>query len=343
MFSTDRPYAFHIEMTDKCNAGCPMCPRTLPLERCTPNPKVVAKTELTLADIAEHFSTAFCARVDEVLLGGAYGDPLLASEVFEVAEHLTARDVRLAVSTNGGVRRPDWWHAFGRLVGRSGGRVEFHIDGLADTHHLYRVRTEFAQVIENARALIASGARAERHFILFRHNQHQVEEAHALARRLGFARFVLIETVRFPPSGRFAYQTPDGAWRHLEAPDAEARARIAGPASRVDERDDRRPETGAARTVVRCKSAARNQAYISARGRVSACCWIAGSAEEHRLLAEHALPSARYDIRHRALAEIMTDEPFASLYAAAWRAGRLETCKAKCATMRRNRRHVLAD
>ena len=26
MFTPDRPYIFHIELTDKCNAGCPMCP-----------------------------------------------------------------------------------------------------------------------------------------------------------------------------------------------------------------------------------------------------------------------------------------------------------------------------
>ena len=34
MFTSDRPYIFHIELTDKCNAGCPMCPRTDQMNFC---------------------------------------------------------------------------------------------------------------------------------------------------------------------------------------------------------------------------------------------------------------------------------------------------------------------
>ncbi|MGF1445095.1 MAG: hypothetical protein ACFBRM_02720, partial [Pikeienuella sp.] len=90
-----------------------------------------------------------------------------------------------------------------------------------------------------------------------------------------------------------------------------------------------------------CKSAARNSPYISAHGQVSACCWVTGSAEEARFFADHGLAAERYNLRHRRLSEIMAEEPFASLYAAAWAADSLPTCRHKCGKMRRNRRNAL--
>ena len=70
MFTTARPYRFHIELTDKCNAACPMCQRVLPKDRCRTNYAKVQKIELTLEDFREHFDEAFCRQVDEVEFGG---------------------------------------------------------------------------------------------------------------------------------------------------------------------------------------------------------------------------------------------------------------------------------
>ncbi|MEL6196256.1 MAG: hypothetical protein AAFT19_00280, partial [Pseudomonadota bacterium] len=104
MFTVERPYIFHIELTDKCNAGCPMCPRTDAMNFCKPDRSVVANVELGLGDFRTHFTDAFCARTEEIVFGGAYGDPLAGSELLEITDHLTARGVRLAISTNGGLR-----------------------------------------------------------------------------------------------------------------------------------------------------------------------------------------------------------------------------------------------
>ena len=335
MFSRDKPYSFHIELTDKCNAGCPMCPRTAHLDRCRADRSVVQNVELTLADFRRHFTESFCARVDEVILGGAYGDPLAASECLEICEHLTTRGVRLAVSTNGSLRKPDWWQRLGRAMRRTGSRLELHIDGLADTNHLYRVNTSFPKIIENAAAYLATGATAEWIMILFRHNQHQVHEARAMAERMGFARFLLIDTVRFDASGRFRYQMPDGSLRHLEAPTVRS-TDFTEPVP-APEREAR-----AGPPRIDCKSARRNSPYISAHGAVSACCWVAGSAEETAFFRGHGHEIARWNIRRRPLEEIMLDEPFASQYAAAWEADRLATCRLKCGLGKRNRRTALA-
>jgi MoaA/NifB/PqqE/SkfB family radical SAM enzyme len=338
MFDPARPYSFHIELTDKCNAGCPMCPRTDHMNRCRTNRDVVRNTELALADFQTHFTEDFCARTAEVIFGGAYGDPLAATELLEIVEHLTDRGVRIAVSTNGSLRKPEWWARMGRAMKRTGSRLELHVDGLEDTNPLYRVNTSYAKIMENAAAYLGTGARAEWHFIIFRHNQHQIEEAFRRSRALGFAAFTLIDTVRFGPTGRFDYVMPSGEARTLESPTVRGRDFRMG---RTVAREPGDSPRGTARDGIRCKSSTRNSPYISAHGQVSACCWVAGSGEEAQFFGAHGFGPARYNLRNRPLEEIMADEPFASFYAKAWKEDTLPTCRRKCGMVRRNRRETL--
>ncbi len=348
MFTRARRYIFHIELTDKCNAGCPMCPRTDAMNFCKPDREKVFNVELSLDDFKQHFTDEFCARTKEIVFGGAYGDPLAASQLLEIADYLTARGVRLAVSTNGGLRKPEWWQRFGEMMKRTGSRLELHIDGLADTNPLYRVKTNFAKIIENATAYIATGARAEWHFIIFRHNQHQIDEAFRLSRAMGFAEFTLIDTIRFSGGPRYEYRMPDGETRHLELPSVKASDfQTSGDGVAVIER----PEPAAQSTApdaaapgvngIDCKSAAFNRPYISAHGQVSACCWVTGSDEEAAFFAGHGLGPERYNIRNRPLEEILLDEPFATLYAKAWAVDSLNNCRHKCGKMLRNKRNRL--
>ncbi|MEM8698430.1 MAG: radical SAM protein [Pseudomonadota bacterium] len=332
MFSTERPYTFHIELTDKCNARCPMCPRTNHLNHCRPNP-VVENVELSPTDFRTHFTPEFCKRTEKVILGGAYGDPLASTGLLEIVEHLTEHGVAVAIATNGSLRKPDWWARMGRAMARTGSVLELHIDGLEDTNALYRIGTDYRKIIENAKAFIATGARAEWHFILFRHNQHQVEEARRRAGLLGFAGFVLIDSIRFGPEGRFGYQRPDGTEAVLEAPDLTGRV----PA------DLPKGKPAAPGAWIDCKSARRNSPYISAHGQVSACCWMTGSAEEAGFLSDCGLAPERFNIRNRPLAEIMADEPFASLFNKAWQQDRLTTCRIKCGGAgKQNRRRAMS-
>jgi MoaA/NifB/PqqE/SkfB family radical SAM enzyme len=348
MFTRSRPYIFHIELTDKCNAGCPMCPRTDAMNFCKPDRKNVFNVELSLDDFKQHFTDDFCARTEEIVFGGAYGDPLAASQLIEIADYLTARGVRLAVSTNGSLRNTEWWRRLGEMMKRTGSRLELHIDGLADTNPLYRVNTFFDKIMENAQAYIATGARAEWHYIIFRHNQHQVDEAFRLSREMGFAQFTLIDTIRFSGGPRFEYRMPDGETRYLELPTVKA-AEFTAPDGGVGLIE--RPEAAAQEVVpagthpgvngIDCKSAAFNRPYISAHGQVSACCWVTGSDEEAAFFAGHGLGPERYNIRNRPLEDILLDEPFARLYAKAWATDSLATCRHKCGKMLRNKRNTL--
>ncbi len=335
MFDLSRPYTFHIELTDKCNAACPMCPRTDALDFCRPNTDVIAKVDLTLADFQPHFPSSLATRTAKVVFSGAYGDPLAAHRCVEVVEHLAAYGVEIAISTNGSLRTPAYFERLARAMQSCNGTLELHVDGLADTNPLYRVNTDFSKIMKNARAYIAAGGNAEWYFIVFRHNEHQIEEALQLSRETGFSRFVLIDSSRFDNSGQFPYRLPNGERRVLEKP-----TRNLGELQSLIGADDEHDPTlmldpdGA----IRCKYSMRNGPYISARGVVSACCWVAGSHEEAELRRSHGLGHDRFSIHQRPLEEIMLDEPFASFYAAAWKEDTLPICRRKCGMMRRNRR-----
>lgn len=350
MFDPNRPYSFHVELTDKCNAGCPMCGRTDAMNRCQVNRQKVRKIELTLDDFTAQFTPAFCRRVEEVQFGGGLGDALAASECLEICDYLTAQGVRLIVSTNGSLRSRDWWQRFGTVMARNGSHLELHIDGLRDTNALYRINTDFDRILANAEAYLASGAVADWYYILFRHNEHQVEEARDLARSLGFRHFVLIDTIRFGKTQRFDYVFPDGTPGKLEpsqlsAADYRERVRTAPDleeeVARPVPSDGKAAEAAAGINGIRCKAQMLNRPYITADGNVSACCWIDHSEEERGLQARAGRRFQDYNIRTRPLEDILQDEPFASLYRTGWERNVGAVCRRKCGEGLRNKRSRL--
>jgi MoaA/NifB/PqqE/SkfB family radical SAM enzyme len=92
----------------------------------------------------------------------------------------------LGIHTNGGGRSKEFWQHLAKI----GVRVCFSIDGLEDTNHLYRRNVEWSKVMDNADAFIKAGGKADWKWLIFKHNEHQVEEARTLADKMGFDQFV---------------------------------------------------------------------------------------------------------------------------------------------------------
>lgn len=341
MFDCQRTLRFHLELTDKCNAACPMCERTLHDDHCATDWSKVRNVEITLKDIQGSFTAELCRQVERIDICGRLGDPPAARDCLAICEYLVDRDILVTVSTNGGLRSEKWWRSMGNVFRRNGSFVEFHIDGLEDTNHLYRVNTRYDKVIRNARAYLETGAAAEWHFILFRHNEHQVEEALRRSKELGFRGFKLIDTIRFGGSGHFNYQLPDGAFRKLEPSNLEARdiAALVGSGNRTE-------ETGGQKTNqrvngIQCKSARENRPYINADGTVSACCWVPESPSETRLYEQAGKSRQQHSIKESPLAQILQDEPYASLYRRSWEESTSPVCIRKCGRNIKNKRHDL--
>lgn len=341
MFDTSRQMRFHLELTDKCNAACPMCGRTQQLNRCLPDLTKVRNIDLDFATIKRSFTPALCSRILEIDLCGGLGDPPAARDCFQICEYFVEQGIKLILSSNGGLRSIDWWRRLGELFVRNDSLVEFHIDGLADTNHLYRVNTRFQKIMDNATAFLNTGANGEWHFIPFAHNQHQISEALELSKKMGFSTFKVIDTIRFGKEQAFRYQMPDGSFRELRPAELDV-LDDAGDVTQPHKAESSSATTGAI-PQVQCKSAAQNRPYIVATGAVSACCWVEGSADEKEMYSLARVESTEHNINNRLLEEILNEEPYRSTYAKAWQRGTNPVCIRKCAHHQRSRRRVLEE
>ncbi|MEG4015686.1 MULTISPECIES: tetratricopeptide repeat protein [unclassified Microcoleus] len=179
-----------VEITSRCNAACPQCPRT-------DNP-ILPGAELKMEDIERIFPQEFCSQLDLIYMCGNYGDAMTSNTTIGAIEYLHRMGVpKICLYTNGSGRNPHWWQALAQAMTGENDRVIFSIDGLADTNSIYRQNTNWDRIMQSVKAFIQAGGKAVWHYLIFEHNQHQVEAARDLAQELGFVEFVPKATSRF--------------------------------------------------------------------------------------------------------------------------------------------------
>ena len=179
-----------VEITSRCNAACPQCPRT-------DNP-ILPAAELKMEDIQRIFPKEFCSQLDLIYMCGNYGDAMTSNTTIPAIEYWHRMGVpQISVYTNGSGRNSDWWQALAQAMTGENDSVIFSIDGLADTNSIYRRNTNWDRIMQSVNSFIQAGGKAVWHYLIFEHNQHQVESARALAEKLGFVDFVPKATSRF--------------------------------------------------------------------------------------------------------------------------------------------------
>ena len=189
----------HWEPTDKCNSACPMCPR---YDKHGFEISTLENTEWTLSSFKTAWPVEFIKGLSKILACGNFGDPCACKDFADIYQY--CREIHpgigLACNTNGSLRNTEWWYKLGSVMRQDqnrGNYCTFSLDGLEDTNHLYRRNTNWKKIMENAQAFIAAGGIAHWDFIVFEHNQHQVEEARNLAKTMGFKNFNVKRTTRW--------------------------------------------------------------------------------------------------------------------------------------------------
>ena len=187
----------HFEPTLKCNAQCPQCSRNIFGANTAPN---LPQVDVHIEDIDRIFEQKFCEQLELVLFCGTHGDPIASEYTLKAAELMKQRGLKsLWIYTNGSARPKSWWSQLGKILNSDNDRVCFSIDGLEDTNHLYRRGTNWQRIMDSVESYISAGGNARWEFLVFRHNEHQVEEARQLAKKLGFKDFRIRKTSRFKP------------------------------------------------------------------------------------------------------------------------------------------------
>jgi len=183
--------AVHLELTERCQAACPMCSRT--------GNFLLTNSELSIGDIRKIFSKNFVKQLNRITLCGNFGEPIVAKDCLNIVEYFRYSNphLQITINTNAGARNLEFWSDLATILNGSNSYVVFGIDGLEDTNHVYRVGVNWNKVISSAKTFIDNGGNARWDFIVFEHNEYQIEEAKQLSQQLGFQSFRLKKTYRF--------------------------------------------------------------------------------------------------------------------------------------------------
>ena len=193
MISYDSIRWLHAGFTSRCNAACPACTRN--------NFGFGLSNNLIERDLdSERLSEVLdlLPNLETVQICGTHGDPISAKNFRESLQLILDRNVsRIQIHTNGSLKTADWWRDIGESLRDRNHTVWFALDGLEDTHAIYRQNTDFNKIIDNAKAFISAGGKAVWQFIPFKHNQHQIMDAIKMSQRLGFVKFEFVRNARY--------------------------------------------------------------------------------------------------------------------------------------------------
>jgi MoaA/NifB/PqqE/SkfB family radical SAM enzyme len=224
---------------------------------------------MTLKQAQHIFNHDFLQQLQEIYINGNFGDIVMNPEAADIVEYFrkSNNNLIISVSTNGSARSKSFWHS----LAKNKAQISFCLDGLEDTHHLYRQNTSWKTIIKNAKTFIQAGGDAKWKFIKFKHNIHQLEQCKNLSKQLGFKYFQVVDEGRntapvFDKNGTLKNVLGDYT--------GEKDFKILFHKKKNDLILLEDITTGKLpKKTVTCKAQQRKSIYIAANADVSPCCW----------------------------------------------------------------------
>lgn len=323
--------AVHIEISERCNLVCLMCDRNVSGGKVNPYLK---GRDLQFKVIKKAFKPDLVQQLDRITFCGNYGDPILANDLMSTLKYFRRynKNIKLYVITSGCSRPIHWWEELAQVVDS----VRFGIDGLHDTHKIYRQNAIWSLIIRNAKAFIDAGGYAIWDYLVFGHNEHQVEEARQLSKELGFKEFIVKKTGRF-----FSNVRLEGKNKHQGLTKPKSKENINKSLKKEDKIVEKYGSMKGYldQTEIDCKVVKQKEIYISAEGVVLPCCWLAGqmykwyfppkSTQVWELIEKRDI-----NIHNSSIQEIFDSGIFDEIQGS-WskptvQSGKLKTCAMKC-------------
>jgi MoaA/NifB/PqqE/SkfB family radical SAM enzyme len=314
--TTDAVKAINIEVSSRCNAACPFCSRR---QKVRPYPGQL----ITLADF-KLLPAALIQQLRRLTFGGNFGDLCCNPEVLDIAVYIRRLNpgIILEGDTNGSHGDPEWWRDLGASFQK--GAMVFALDGLEDTHGRHRRGTDFHKIIENMRAFVAGGGIAQWQFIVFKHNEHQLQAAEDLAQTIGCQRFYAFASRDFSPD----LAPPEILDFRIK------RDVFSGCREELKDSDRR----------ARCRPLADGTIYIAADGSVHPCCYAhLMYITKHNAKFDFIVPLVekyfeRINFKTRPLADILQGSYFTEIFK---NAPGNAYCQTKCNRFRKQIRRQL--
>ena len=308
----DNINSINAELTNYCNAACPMCARYF-IDGVLNKDKVNSQ-HTTLQFLKDKIGINILSRLKNFTSCGNFGDGAVNPECLEIYQWL--RNINpsasLLLHSNGGTRNPEFW----RGLASADVRVTFAIDGLEDTNHLYRRNVRWTKLMENVRAFTGAGGLATWTMLIFKHNEHQIEECRSLSQELGFKHFDIKQ------SSRWADFDYIGNWRSVnkisvDGYDLEKSSAMSAPSTGSGGNSQKFELTKEQflSKIIHCKSCDPSrkhfEIYLAANGDVSPCCWL-GDLSQHEsknIIKDYS----KVNLHHSTLEQILSGDYFREL------------------------------
>jgi hypothetical protein len=281
------------------------------------------KDEISIDLFKQWFSPEFIRQLDSLHMCGNLGDPIVAADTLEIFSYLREhkRSIKLKMFTNASARDDAWWKRLAQL------RVKtiFSIDGLEDTNKLYRINTSWEKIMNNAEVFISSGGVALWYMVVFEHNEHQIEECRALAKKMKFTEFQPRHTARFKlGQDELHVYDNNGKYTHTLKP-TEISKNLRENNKLITAKDD-----------ISCKAGINKSIYVSAAGVVTPCCWTESSKWENVPRTNDYLSRIGnfYSLHNHSISEIFNTGSLNNIKNT-WGYNPLQACSAQCGSYKR--------
>lgn len=266
----------HLEISTRCNAACPLCPRN---SSGYDEDLGYTVTDMTLAQAKRIFTPDFVRQLNQILINGNFGDFITARDNLDIVQYLKVcnPNLKIKISTNASGGKPGLWEQLGAIDNLE---IGFAVDGLEDTHAIYRRNTNWKTVINNAKKFIAAGGSAVWRMIKFQHNVHQIDACRQMSRELGFKRFDLLDDGRdsgpvYDKHGNFVYHIGNKPnMVNFQYPKRIETWKEWSSVATVPEFQLNYYKTLPVKNSINCYAKNRKEIYITATGEIYPCCWL---------------------------------------------------------------------
>ena len=253
MWSMDTLEWLDIELTSFCNIRCKGCFREISKKA----DLILNKEYISLDTIRERFRKEEMPAIKIINFCGSVDEPTTHPQFHDIVEYFADWGAHINIATNGSTRTEQWWIKLAGLLEGTSHAVTWGIDGSDELSEVYREGSNFAKVERNFRAFNSAGGRSNWQFIVFEHNEHQLEEAKQRATDEGFRNFKTIISHRKDTKG--------------------------GVKAAKTESIDTAPEI----PYVDCKYGNQKRIFINHMGNVIPCCHLNSKMMEYSASGEH--------------------------------------------------------
>ena len=288
-----------VDITTRCNAGCPQCHRT--------NPLGLKKTDW-LPDInwsLKQFKQALPGHIIKHMkiidFCGTWGDAVVNNDLLSMIKYIKKENPEciICINTNGSLRNEQFWWDLG-VAGGKNLQVVFCVEGTTqEMHENYRQFTFLDKILANMDILSNTPATIRTQTLVWKHNEHCLPEIEKLCMDHGSVRHHFVATDRWHDGDKLEFSIK-GKPGVLEAtsPDWQKTFRQTHQERKEDEnrpdytRIDRRRFTTQKAKVgdgekklmkkledtsqgkIVCEWGARNKVVINPDGQVLPCCYF---------------------------------------------------------------------